>query len=93
MEMEMEMIAQRNRHFGCFKNLNNGHIFDARDVEILSNRFSPQELRGEIHNASIEEAACRQSGNEWGDYWTDFKQACYLALNKQKEMEIADGIE
>jgi len=63
-------------------------IFDDRDVEILSTRFSPQELGEEIHNAESKEAVCRQYGDEWEYYWADFKRACCLALNKQNEMEM-----
>lgn len=70
--------------------------FDAGDVSYLATHLTLEQLRKEIHHASVERGACRCLGlDEEEFYWEDFGKTCELALDihkaNQPKVEVREG--
>ena len=72
--MKGKASTSLGHHFWYFERLKGPRIFDARDAELLNNRFTLEELKHELHNAELEESTSK-AFCEWEreDYWNQYK--------------------
>jgi hypothetical protein len=76
--------------------IDNGLIFDTRDIDYLTSNLSREQLIREIHTADAEEGVARCFGEDADRlYWNHFVKASELALAikkaNQPKVEVKEG--